>query len=288
MAKGRRYAKSAYRMTSRRKTALRKAQLASAKKRKRRNAAIAVGVLAGVGAVSVYGGYKHGDKISNIASDLKRRTPTLSKVRKSQRKAASTVSPEATHKVNVETGVTGGMTSTAGPSTRNTTPPKPPGKITDADRAHAQREREKLDEYNRKHQSLVFGEGPASRKDADGNGKDRSEFGIPGAVKAGRKLSGKKISSLVDERESAKAALGVDGLDLEGRQEAVDQFVADGTARGKYQGELTDSYDSWKKRSPKQRKRIKARKARRRAAARQAREDVQLSAFEQFLKDYEP
>jgi hypothetical protein len=41
-------------MTARRKVALRKAQLASAKKRRRRNAAIGVGVVAAVG----YGGYK--------------------------------------------------------------------------------------------------------------------------------------------------------------------------------------------------------------------------------------
>jgi hypothetical protein len=80
MAKARRYSKSAYRFTTRRKTALKKAQLISARKRKGRGKG---GALAAVGVLSVAGagflGYKF--KGSSIQADLKARDFSMTNTR---------------------------------------------------------------------------------------------------------------------------------------------------------------------------------------------------------------
>lgn len=67
----RRLGKSAYRMTARRKSALRKAQLVSARKRKK-GIAVKVGILASGVAVGALG-YKYKGHAANIATDLKGR-----------------------------------------------------------------------------------------------------------------------------------------------------------------------------------------------------------------------
>ena len=85
----RRAGKSAYRMTARRKAALHKAQLISARKR-RRNNAIKVGIVAGGLAVAAYGGHKYGGKASDVASSVKRKL-NMNNVRNS---IAGKISPE--------------------------------------------------------------------------------------------------------------------------------------------------------------------------------------------------
>ena len=82
MAKARRYSKSAYRFTTRRKTALKKAQLISARKRKgrgkgRNGALAAVGVLSLASAGVI--GYKF--KGSSIQADLKARDFSMTNTR---------------------------------------------------------------------------------------------------------------------------------------------------------------------------------------------------------------
>lgn len=80
---GYRGGKSAYRMTARRKSALRKAQLISAKKRKRNNAiGLSVGALA-VASIGAYGGYKLHGSNSGIATDLKSRNFRFTNTRNS-------------------------------------------------------------------------------------------------------------------------------------------------------------------------------------------------------------
>lgn len=71
---GRRRYKSAYRMTSRRKAALRKAQLVSARKRKGSglNKTIKAGILAGTAVGLVYGGHKWGGKAGDVAASVRR------------------------------------------------------------------------------------------------------------------------------------------------------------------------------------------------------------------------
>ena len=304
MAKNYSRGRSAYRMTARRKAALRKAQLASAKKRKRnKKIAVGVGVL-GVSAVVAYGGYAHGDKISNIAKDLKRRTPKAKAAAAASAAVRNNVQTWVKEKNQTANSMSQGWVKGAGPDAGQSAPnPRPEAKpaapprprnttITKADRARAQAERERLAEEDAKNKSVVFGEGPAHRKDEWGNGKDHSDFGIPGAVKRGTTLSGKKISSLVDSDQSHKASLGVHGQSREGREEIVDHFVEEGTARGTYQGKLSNSWgkirqpQSAKKRAAK-RERIQKRKAaaaRRRASAEQALKD---NALNQFIQDFE-
>lgn len=70
------FRKNAYRMTPRRKAALRKAQLISARKRKKNNLKKAtVGVLAAGTAVGLaYGGHKWGGNVADIASGLRNRS----------------------------------------------------------------------------------------------------------------------------------------------------------------------------------------------------------------------
>lgn len=63
--------KSAYKMTARRKAALRNAQLISARKR-RKGHAVKVGILASGVAIGVLG-HKHGGSVANMAKDLKNR-----------------------------------------------------------------------------------------------------------------------------------------------------------------------------------------------------------------------
>ncbi len=114
------YGRSAYRMTARRKAALRKAQLASAKKRRRRrNAAIGAGIV-GASAAAAYIGYSHPDKVRNIASDLKRRTPKFSRLR--QGKIVETVQPLKKEETIVDSGVNRGWVNGAGPEADNQSP----------------------------------------------------------------------------------------------------------------------------------------------------------------------
>lgn len=81
-------------MTARRKAALKKAQMISARKRKKnralKGAAIGVGGIALAG-VAAYGGHKYGGKVSNIASDLKSRNFSMTSIRNN---IAGRISPE--------------------------------------------------------------------------------------------------------------------------------------------------------------------------------------------------
>lgn len=72
---GRRKYKSAYRMTSRRKSALRKAQLVSARKRKGSGSGNLkkVGILAAVAVGSAYAGHKFGGQAADVASSVRRK-----------------------------------------------------------------------------------------------------------------------------------------------------------------------------------------------------------------------
>lgn len=289
MAKSRGYGRSAYRMTARRKAALRKAQIASAKKRKRnKRIAIGVGVLgaAGVSGAVAYAGYRHPEKFSDIASDLRRRTPK--NVASTMAKVRDVVQPGRKAKTAAANNISGGWVNGAGPEAGQSKPKPRNTTITDADRIRAQETRERLTAEDQKNQSLVFGEGPKSRKDEWGNGRDTSLRGVPGAIKRGTTLSGKKISSLVDKQEAERVAAGASALDKEGREELVDWYVWQGTARGTYQGKLSDGWGRPKKpRSAKRRaaraKRIAAAK-KKRAAAEQAMKD---QAFDQFIQDFE-
>lgn len=76
MAKRKAYraAKGAYKMTPRRRAALKKAQAASARKRRRRNvkrAAIGITAVAGI-AGAAYAGHKYGGKAGSVASSVRR------------------------------------------------------------------------------------------------------------------------------------------------------------------------------------------------------------------------
>jgi hypothetical protein len=259
------YRSRPYRMTARRRAALRKAQLASAKKRRRRrNTAIAGGILAG-GATAAYIGYAHGDKAANIAVGLAARTPNAATVRKAGNRVRSASQPLRKEANRIRNGLTKGFRRGAGPEAGQSAPaPRPRNtSITDWDRWNAQQTRNKMNNENQKNQSLVFGEGPASRKDEWGNGRDTSMRGIPGALRGEtkRRLSGKKISSLVDQQQWQIAKNGGEALDLAGRQALVQWHVKQGTARGTYRGKL---HPSWGK----PRKRLTAKQKQARAARR--------------------
>ena len=227
----RKYARrAAHRMTPARRAALKKAQLASAKKRSRRRK-IAYGV-AGVaaGGTAAYVGYKHSDKITNIAGDMKRRTPTSIATTSSRVRAA--FQPVAKEATRMRTGLTKGFHRGAGPNAGQQAvarPPRPSRGITDADRAAAAAERERLKELELNSQSMVFGEGPASRKDEDGNGKENLR-GIPKRSK----LSGRRASAAIDRDLANRAALGAHTPGLSGRRSMMYWMRKSGQAYGRY------------------------------------------------------
>jgi hypothetical protein len=97
-------ARQAYRMTSRRKAALRKAQLASAAKRKRNAKRVAIGVGA-IGAVGLaaYAGNRIGSG-KGIAGDLKGRNLSMTNIR-NKAAARIAVSDKAKEKVRATTAV---------------------------------------------------------------------------------------------------------------------------------------------------------------------------------------
>lgn len=107
--------KSAYRLTARRKTALRRAQLISARKRKK-SAAIKVGILAGGVALGVLG-TKYGPNAVNMAKDLKNRNFRFNNPDNS---VVGTMTPEAN-----ETVMKGNAVSPAA-AARQAKPTKPP------------------------------------------------------------------------------------------------------------------------------------------------------------------
>lgn len=280
-----------YRMTARRKAALRKAQLASAKKR-RRNRRIAAGVgilgLGALGATAAYAGYKN-DKAANIAVGLKKRTPQAAKG--SVNKIKSVFQPGKKEKTRMRSGLSKGWVSGAGPDAGQSKP-NPRTTITDQDRQNAQNVRDRLNAENLKRQSMVFGEGPASRKDEWGDGRDTSLRGIPMAIRRGTKLSGRRLSSLIDKEQDKIAANGGEALSLEGRREIFGWHVSKGFARGRYYGKASpgwgpEGYNTKKKRTPKQRKAAANRKKRAQAKRQAANNKIRLDAFEQFLQDYE-
>lgn len=91
--------KSAYKMTARRKAALRKAQLISARKRKKNNVKMAVGALA-LASVAAYGGHKYGGSAANIAKDLKSRGFRFTNPKNSVEGVITPESKEAVVKTN--------------------------------------------------------------------------------------------------------------------------------------------------------------------------------------------
>lgn len=227
----RKYARrNAYRMTPARRAALKKAQLASAKKRSRRRK-IAVGV-AGVaaGTTAAYVGYKHSDKVSNIAKDMKRRTPT--NIVSTTAKVRAAFQPMVKEANKIRTGLTKGFHRGAGPNPGQQAvarPPRPSRGITAADRELAKAERNRLRELEKKNQSLVFGEGPASRKGEDGNGKENLR-GIPKRAK----LSGRRASAAIDRDLANRALLGAQTPGLSGRRSMMYWMRKGGQAYGRY------------------------------------------------------
>lgn len=80
---GRRRSRGAYNFTMKRRAALRRAQMISARKRRRnaRNAAVTVGVLAGAGVIA-YGGYKYGPGVKEgVAKQVTSFKPRMANMR---------------------------------------------------------------------------------------------------------------------------------------------------------------------------------------------------------------
>lgn len=228
--------RNAYRMTSRRKAALRKAQLASAKKRRRRrNVAIGAGVLVAGGAAA-YGGYKYGPRAANIAGDLKSRTPkSVAGAMGKVRAASQPVQKEVTR---IKNGLTRGFVRGAGPDAGQSKPRPRNITITDADRAQANIVRDQMKLENERKKSVVFGEGPATRQKYDeaGNVVQRI-LGIPGAVKRGKRLSGNKFSSILDANERKRVEAGGEAMTQAQREEIFKWSKEQGLTRGRYRNE---------------------------------------------------
>lgn len=228
-----------YRMTPARKAALRKAQLASAKKRKRRQIAGAV-VGAGVLGGAAYAGYKHGHKGADIARDMRSRTPK--NVRGVGSKVRAAFQPLAKERTRIMAGLTKGVHRGAGPNAGQAKPAPKPRQykrivIPQVDASTQQAIQDKADGVVREkwiHNGKIYDKvrklGPEDRKRYDSSGSliERPMRGL-------RWKSAKKMSQAIDLNQSKKAVMGAQALDKVGRQELFGRERSQGNAYGRYQ-----------------------------------------------------
>lgn len=297
MSKGYR---SAYRMTPARRAALKKAQIASAKKRKRNKrikiaAGVAVGAM-GIGGAA-YAGYKYGPVAGDIAKDMRARTPK--NVAGAMNKVHSAVQPFAKEARRIKAGLTKGFQHGAGPEAGQSAPkprPKPtkrtviPGTTAEEARRlqnaaegivyvpQVDRNGKPVLDKNGNQKMVKHKLGAADRQKYNDDGTVRERImGIPSALVHGRRLSGRKYSSALDKHNQNVAAVGGQAQTEAQRRETFNHARAAGQVRGRYQNET-------------QRDKAKASSAKRRRT-RQKRVVAKELKFrnqvmDQFYKDY--
>lgn len=212
--------KGPYRMTSARRAALRKAQLESARKRKRnRRIKIAAGAAVGAAALggAAWAGYKHGGKVSDIAKDMRSRTPKS--VSGAAARVRAAVQPAATQATRMRNGLTKGFHNGAGPNAgqnapkprvyRRTEIPAITAKEAQALQDKAQgvvREKRK----NGRGKTIIGTKklGPADRQKYNEDGTVQSKVrGIPYALVNGRKIRSNKFSAAMERHQKERSKL---------------------------------------------------------------------------------
>ena len=124
--RGRAGGKSAYKMTARRKAALKKAQMISARKRRKNGALKAAGVVGLVGTALVLG-HKYGDSGVNMAKDLKGRAFRFTNPKNSAEGVITPDSKEAVMKTNAASPASAARQAAPvqPPNMNNTSTPRP-------------------------------------------------------------------------------------------------------------------------------------------------------------------
>lgn len=124
--RGRVGGKSAYKMTARRKAALKKAQMISARKRRKNGALKAAGVVGLVGTALVLG-HKYGDSGVNMAKDLKGRAFRFTNPKNSAEGVITPDSKEAVMKTNAASPASAARQAAPvqPPNMNNTSTPRP-------------------------------------------------------------------------------------------------------------------------------------------------------------------
>lgn len=227
MAK-RRYNAGPYKYTPRRRAALKRAQMISARKRKgQRNRKIAVGVLAVAGiAGAAYAGHKYGGKAGSIASDLKGRFPkgsvsvggiTISRSArnvhqvgaKESARIANAISPASTPRIKVS----GKLKPTKGAQKLNRTV---------------------VPTISKEAQKNLMARATAPKVpvlNEDGSVKQFTDRGIPKELIAGKPITARTAHGAISRNEKAKVKSGLTAKTSGQRRAQVKNMISEGTVQ---------------------------------------------------------
>lgn len=221
MAKG--YSGRPYRMTSARRAALKKAQIASAKKRKRnKRIKIAAGV-GGAAVVAAYAGYKFGPQAGNIAGNLKARTPK--NVAGAQSAVRGAVQPLRKQVNRIKNGLTRGKVDGAGPEGASKAP-KPMKRVhlSDPTASQVQAIRDAAEAAQARRRP----EGRQQRQGYNEDGTIKSRLiGMPRIYKDGR-VRRKTMKKAMEKHNEHIMSMGVEGKNTGQIASALDSMVASG------------------------------------------------------------
>ena len=231
MARG--YGGRPYRMTASRRVALRKAQAASAKKRRRnKKIKIAAGTV-GVGAFAV-AGYKYGPKAGSIAGGLKARTPkqTRRRINILKSKLSDVVYPITKEYNRIKNGVTGGKVSGAGPDGPSKKPTQwkrtkvstPTTSEIDSIRARLAAEN-----YRRTPKGRQEAKGYASYSVDPFQGINQRFIGMPRI--RGKKIDRKTAKTYITKLNGQRTSMGLNAYTPIETSELINRFIAEGTVR---------------------------------------------------------
>ena len=241
-----------YKMTPKRKAALRKAQLASARKRRRnkviKRAAIGTGVAIGVGA-GAYLGVKHPATIKKAGA-------------KTAAKTRAAVQPLVKEANRVHSGLTKGFRRGAGPDAGASTP-QPRRNVTGWDHspwAHKHTPRPQRDTSGYTHTvipQISWEEAEALQNAADPSAWERANRqwnrqwrklqrekktgqtevrGVPRALVFGKKLSQKKAWKIISRASEVRATGGGEGFTQAQKVAILNQMIADGSVQKNLRG----------------------------------------------------
>lgn len=213
---------AAYKFTPKRKAALRKAQLISARKRRRnkiKKVAVGTGIVAGVG-VGAYLGVKHQGTIKNGAA-----------------RAKAAVQPFAKEATLIKHGLTKGFHKGAGPDAGQSNP-------------HAGFRRVHIPTISKEEQQRLMDDAIPSASERGRRQADRQERklkreaktgqtqvrGVPSALIYGRKLSQRKAWGIITKASQHRATAGGEGFTQAQMVDILNQMIADGSVAKNMRG----------------------------------------------------
>ena len=223
--------RGAYKLTARRRTALKRAQAISARKRKgQRNKRIAVGVLAVAGvAGAAYAGHRYGGQAGNIARDLKSRFHASGI---SAGGVSANGAVRAAHQSGAKeaTRIAGAISPASTPRPKVKKPQRaavPGGQKTVIPRVSATQQSELMKRATQPKQPIL---------DENGSVVTNPDRGIPKELLRGDRISARTAHGVLASHEKAKAQSGVRASTNNRRRTIVDKMIAEGTVDERIRG----------------------------------------------------